>query len=104
MAEAQCFEPSSLLVTIHKNVPFLTGGDRDNSADVVLNLDEGTREFYDYFVVSARFQISDYGTDVYTGDKSVQFRAFSCRSVLLRLYEYRSTLYVCYRRGEESGA
>lgn len=58
MAEAQCFEPSSLLVTIHKNVPFLTDGDENSSTDVVLNLDEGTREFYDYFVVSARLQIS----------------------------------------------
>lgn len=102
MAEAQCFEPSSLLVTIHKNVPFLTGGDKDNSADVVLNLDEGTREFYDYFVVSARFQVI-MGL-MYIQVISVQFRAFSCSSVLLQLYEYRSTLYVCYRRGEESEA
>lgn len=59
MAEAQCFEPSSLLATIHKNVPFLTSGDRDEPVDVVLNLEEGTQDFYDYFVVSAYLQISD---------------------------------------------
>ena len=58
MGEAECYEPSSLITSIHKGVPFLTDADvRDKSAELVLNLDEGTKEFYAYFVVSVRVRV-----------------------------------------------
>jgi hypothetical protein len=53
MEDAQCYEPSSLITSIHERVPFLTdAGSEDNSAELVLKLDESTKEFYDIFVVS----------------------------------------------------
>ena len=61
MGEVQCYEPSSLIESIHKTVPFLTDGKPgDSSADLVVNLGDGTRAFYDYFVVrmTAVFDIS----------------------------------------------
>ena len=58
MGEAECYEPSSLITSIHKGVPFLTDADvKDKSAELVLNLDEGTKEFYAYFVVSVRVRV-----------------------------------------------
>ena len=52
MDGTQCYEPSSLLVSVHTQLPFLTDvGDSDKTVDLVLNLGENTREFYDYFVV-----------------------------------------------------
>ena len=52
MAEVQCYEPSLLITSIHEGVPFLTDADSENnSADLVLKLDESTKEFYDHFVV-----------------------------------------------------
>ena len=54
MNGTQCYQPSSLLVSVHTQLPFLTDvGDRDKTVDLVLNLGENTREFYDYFVVRA---------------------------------------------------
>ena len=52
MGDSPCYEPSSLISSIHKNVPFLTDKEPgDESAELVLNLGDGTRAFYDYFVV-----------------------------------------------------
>ena len=52
MAEVQCYEPSLLITSTHEGVPFLTDADSENnSADLVLKLDESTKEFYDHFVV-----------------------------------------------------
>ena len=54
MGDGECYEPSSLITSIHRNVPFLTdAGSVDKSADLVLDLGDGTRAFYDYFVVSS---------------------------------------------------
>ena len=50
MEEVRCYEPSSLITDVQKGVPFLTDAG-DKSAELVLNLDEGTNEFYDHFVV-----------------------------------------------------
>ena len=52
MGEMPCYEPSSLIQSIHKGVPFLTDREPgDSSSELVLNLGNGTRAFYDYFVV-----------------------------------------------------
>ena len=53
MGEIRCYEPSSLIESIHKNVPFLTDREPgESSSELVLSLGDGTRAFYDYFVVS----------------------------------------------------
>ena len=53
MAETSCYEPSSLIASIHKGVPFLTDADHDDqSAELVLHLSDGTSAFYDNFVVN----------------------------------------------------
>lgn len=52
MGEMPCYEPSSLIQSIHKGVPFLTDREPgDSSSELVLNLGNGTGGFYDYFVV-----------------------------------------------------
>ena len=64
MGEIPCYEPSSLIQSIHKNVPFLTDREPgDSSSELVLSLGDGTRAFYDYFVVrlrTIRFDVSQY--------------------------------------------
>lgn len=55
MAETSCFEPSSLIRNIHKDVPFLTDASAKD-AELVLNLGEDTNAFYDYFVVRIRYR------------------------------------------------
>ena len=61
MGDLQCYEPSSLITSIHERVPFLTdAGSEDNSAELVLKLDESTKEFYDIFVVSDTKQNARY--------------------------------------------
>ena len=53
MDELKCYEPTSLIANLHKNVPFLTNsGSRERTTELILNLDEIKEEYYDNFEVS----------------------------------------------------
>ena len=61
MDELKCYEPTSLIANLHKNVPFLTNsGSRERTTELILNLDEIKEEYYDNFEVSIATVITSY--------------------------------------------